>query len=100
MPRLATKFNISWLEKVDSDGVPVKRWLKQGAQLSSFVCTLCKTGDLNGGNKGWQSIECHMDNKKHRDNLKLLKENTTFTIQTEVNHNPSQADSSSSNISK
>ncbi|CAF4572946.1 unnamed protein product, partial [Rotaria magnacalcarata] len=41
-----------------------------------------------------------MDNKKHRDNLKLLKENTTFTIQTEVNHNPSQADSSSSNISK
>ncbi|CAF2101817.1 unnamed protein product [Rotaria magnacalcarata] len=41
-----------------------------------------------------------MDNKKHRDNLKLLKENTTFTIQTEVNHNPSKADSSSSNISK
>ncbi|CAF3357733.1 unnamed protein product [Rotaria sp. Silwood2] len=99
MPRLATKFNISWLEKVDSDGVPVKRWLKQGAQPSSFICTLCKTSDLYCGNKGWQSIERHMDNKKHRDNLKLLKENNTFTIQTEANHNPSEAASSSSNIS-
>jgi hypothetical protein len=50
--------------KVDSDGVPVKRWLKQGANTSSFVCTLCRTGDLCCGNKGWQSVERHMNNKK------------------------------------
>ena len=99
MPRLTTKFNISWLEKLDSDGVPVKRWLKQGVKPSSFICILCKTGDLSCANKGWQSVERHMDNKKHRYNIKLLKENNTFTIQAEVNHNPLRADSSSSNIS-
>ncbi len=59
-----TKFNNLWLKKVDSDGVPVKRWLKQGANTSSFVYTLCRTGDLCCGNKGWQSVERHMNNKK------------------------------------
>ena len=99
MPRLATEFNISWLERIDSDSVPVKGWLKKGTKPSSFICTLCKTGDLCCGNKGWQSLERHMDSKKHRDNIKLLKENNTFTIQAEVNRNPLEADSSSSNMS-
>ncbi|CAF3857221.1 unnamed protein product [Rotaria sp. Silwood1] len=99
MPLHATKFNISWLEKKDSDGTPVKRWLKQGTKPSSFICTLCKTDELCCGNKGWQSVESHMNNKKHRDTLKLIKENTTFTIQTEPNSTQSQPSSSSSNIS-
>ncbi|CAF3819452.1 unnamed protein product, partial [Rotaria sp. Silwood1] len=99
MPLHATKFNISWLEKKDSDGTPVKRWLKQGTKPSPFICTLCKTDELCCGNKGWQSVESHMNNKKHRDTLKLIKENTTFTIQTEPNSTQSQPSSSSSNIS-
>ncbi|CAF1279750.1 unnamed protein product [Adineta ricciae] len=98
MPLHKTKFNASWLEKLDFDNTPVKRWLKQGGQQSTFVCTLCKTGDLCCGNKGWQSIECHMKNKKHSDNLKLLKENNIFTIRTESNLIHSEQ-SSSSNVS-
>ena len=31
MPLYSTKFHISWLEKIDSDGTPVKRWLKPGS---------------------------------------------------------------------
>src|SRR5271163_2807955 len=95
MPLHLTKFNISWLEKVDSDGIPVKKWLKQGTNSSTFICTLCKTDELCCGNKGWQSIERHMKNKKHCDNLKLIKENSTFVIRTEPNHQPQQGSSSS-----
>jgi hypothetical protein len=36
-----------------------------------------------------------MNNKKHRDNLKLIKENSTFVIQTEPALNQRQEDSSS-----
>jgi hypothetical protein len=53
MPLYATKFHISWLEKIDSDGIPVKRWLKQGSSSSTFICTICKTDELTCGNKGW-----------------------------------------------
>jgi hypothetical protein len=99
MPLHKTKFNPSWLEKLDFDGTPVKRWLKQGEKQSTFICTLCKTGDLSCGNKGWQSIECHMKNKKHSDNLKLLKENNVFTIRTEPISIQSEQCSSSSIVS-
>jgi hypothetical protein len=30
MPLYSTKFHISWLEKLDSDGTLVERWLKRG----------------------------------------------------------------------
>ena len=83
MPLNAAKFYISQLKKVDSDGTPVNRWLKQGAKPLSFICTLCKTDDLCCGNKWWQSIGRPMHNKKHRDSLKLIKENSTFVVQAE-----------------
>jgi len=98
MPLYSTKFHVSWLEKVDSDGIPVKRWLKQGSNSSTFICTICKTDELTCGNKGWQSIERHMNNKKHRDNLKLIKENSTFVIRTESTTNQHQEASSSSTV--
>jgi len=74
MPLYSTKFHSCWLEKLDSDGNPVKRWLKQGTNPSTFICSICKTDELSCGNKGWQSIEQHMNNKKHRDNLKLIQQ--------------------------
>ncbi len=74
---------LAWLQKLDLDGTTVKRWLKQCRNQSTFICALCKTYDLCCGNKGWQSIERHMKNKKHSDNLKLLKENNIFTIRPE-----------------
>jgi hypothetical protein len=98
MPLHSTKFNASWLEKVDSDGIPVKKWLKQGTGSSTFICTVCKTGELCCGNKGWQSIECHMKNKKHCDNLKLIKENSTFIVRTEPNDQQQQQEYSSSSV--
>ncbi|CAF4294561.1 unnamed protein product, partial [Adineta steineri] len=74
---------ISWFKKVDLSDNPVRRWMKQGTNSSTFVCTLFKTGDRCCRNKAWQSIECHMNNKKYRDSIKLFKENTTFTARTE-----------------
>ncbi|CAF0847711.1 unnamed protein product [Adineta steineri] len=62
---------------------PARRWLKQGTNSSTFVCTLFKSGDRCCGNKGWQSIGCHMNNKKYRDSIKLFEDNTTFPAQTE-----------------
>lgn len=90
MPLHATKFNMVWLEKLDSDNNPVKRWLKPGKCESTFVCTICKTDDLSCGNKGWQSIEHHMNSKKHQDKLKLIKENSTFIIQNKTTNCESQ----------
>ena len=95
MPLYPTKSHISWLEKIDSDGTPVKRWLKPGSSPSTFICTICKTDELTCGNKGWQSIERHMNDKKHRDNLKLIKENSTFIVRTEPTLNQNQEISSS-----
>lgn len=93
MPLYSTKFHMAWLEKLDSDGTPVKRWLKSGSNASTFICTICKTDELTCGNKGWQSIERHMSNKKHRDNLKLIKENSTFIVRTEPTSNQTQESS-------
>jgi hypothetical protein len=97
MPLYSTKFHRCWLEKLDSDGNPVKRWLKQGTNPSTFICSICKTDELSCGNKGWQSIEQHMNNKKHRDNLKLIQQNSTFTIRNELS--VTQQGSLSSNVS-
>jgi hypothetical protein len=99
MPLYSTKFHISWLEKIDSDGNSVKRWLKQGSSPSTLICKLCKTDELTCANKGWQAIEQHMSNKKHRDNLKLIKENSTFITRIESSSAPLQQSSSSSTIS-
>ncbi len=50
---------------------------------STFDCTLCTTDELSCGNIGCQSFERHMTNKKHCDNLKLIKESFIFVIRTE-----------------
>jgi hypothetical protein len=47
MPLYSTKFHSCWLEKLDSDGNPVKRWLKQGTDPSTFICSICKTDELS-----------------------------------------------------
>ena len=73
-----TKFNQAWLEKMNKEGNPIRRWLKQGAKDSTFICSIYKTAELDCGNKGWQSLEQHMSNKRHQENIKLIKGNTTF----------------------
>ncbi|CAF3961682.1 unnamed protein product [Rotaria sp. Silwood1] len=50
MPKY-TKFNPDWLNKTDSDGINVNKWLKQGENTSTFKCILCKTGDLDCSNQ-------------------------------------------------
>ncbi|CAF4107155.1 unnamed protein product [Rotaria sordida] len=98
MSLYSTKFHTSCLEKLDSDDTSIKRWLKQGANPSTFICTLCKTDELSCKNKGWESVERHMNNKKHRDNLKLIKENSTFIIRNEPAVTQHQQGSSSSTV--
>ncbi|CAF5022603.1 unnamed protein product, partial [Rotaria sp. Silwood1] len=58
MPKY-TKFNPDWLNKTDSDGINVNKWLKQGENTSTFKCILCKTGDLDCSNQGWGAIQHH-----------------------------------------
>jgi len=65
---------------------------------STFDCTLCKTDELSCGNIGCQSFERHMTNKKHCDNLKLIKESFIFVIRTEPALNQRQEGSSSSTV--
>jgi hypothetical protein len=99
MPLYSTKFHISWFKKFDSDGISVKQWLKQGTSPLILVFTICKTDELSCENKGWQSIERHMNNKKHLSNLKLLKKNFTFIIRSKQALNQHQQGSSSSTVS-
>lgn len=98
MPLHSTKFNPSWLEKLDPDGVPVKKWLMQGTSSSTSSCSVCKTSELCCANRGWASVERHMKNKKHCDNMQLIKENSTFIVCTEPSDRQQQQDSSSSVI--
>jgi hypothetical protein len=37
MPLYSTKFHIFFLEKLDSDGTPVKRWLNQGTSHQHLI---------------------------------------------------------------
>ncbi|CAF2794403.1 unnamed protein product [Rotaria sp. Silwood2] len=80
MPDYKTKFNQSWLNKLDSNGNSVKTWLKQGSSETTFICTICRTGDLDCSNKGWKAVEQHMQNEKHKNNLNALKNNSQLTF--------------------
>ncbi|CAF3588591.1 unnamed protein product [Rotaria socialis] len=59
-------------------------WLKQGSSEATFICTICRTGDLDCSNKGWNAVEQHVQNEKHKNNLNALKNNSqlTFSIST------------------
>jgi hypothetical protein len=78
MPDHKTKFNETWLNKFDVNGNSVKTWLKKGSSETTFICSLCRTSDLDCSNKGWKAIEQHMQNEKHKKNLNSLKNNSLF----------------------
>ncbi|CAF3823267.1 unnamed protein product [Rotaria sp. Silwood1] len=67
MPKY-TKFNPDWLNKTDSDGINVNKWLKQGENTSTFKCILCKTGDLDCSN---QATPSSTDNTNSISQLRL-----------------------------
>ncbi len=76
-----SRFNVVWLNKTDSDGIKLSRWLKQGENKSTFKCVLCKTGDLYCSNQGWCAILQHIKTKGHTENMKIMKNNSAFVIE-------------------
>jgi hypothetical protein len=76
-----TRFNETWLNKTDHDGVKLDKWLKRGEKISTFRCTVCNTGDLDCSNRGWSAISQHMKTKGHSENMQLLKTNSIFCIE-------------------
>ena len=82
MPDHKTKFNPSWLNKSDTDGNSLKTWLKPGSSESTFICTLCRTDELDCGNKGWKAVEQHMMKEKHKRNVNALKKNARLHLST------------------
>ena len=80
MPKNLTKFNTSWLSRVDANNDPVDVWLKKGSISTTFKCSLCQTNDLTCGNQGWKAVEQHMNNSKHQHLLNQWKTNTKFTV--------------------
>jgi hypothetical protein len=93
MPAHKTKFNRSWLDKQDDNGNSVKSWLKQGSSETAVVCMLCGTSDLDCSNKGWKSVEQHMDKEKHRQKMNSLKNNTRFSLPLSTTALPSSSTS-------
>ncbi|CAF1386470.1 unnamed protein product [Rotaria magnacalcarata] len=75
-----TKFNRSWLNKLDSSGNLVKSWLKKGSSETTFICTICRTSDLDCSSKRWKAVEQHMQNEKFKNNLNALKNNSKLTF--------------------
>mgnify|MGYP006996225816 FL=1 len=82
MPDTKTKFNKSWLDKWDYNGNLVKTWLKQGSSETTFVCTICRTGDLDCAKRGWKAVEQHMLDAKHKKNSNAFRTNSLFTVST------------------
>src|SRR5579872_5396605 len=80
MPKNLTKFNTSWLSRVDANNDPLNIWLKKGSIPTAFKCSLCQTNDLTCGNQGWKAVEQHMNNSKHQHLLNQWKTNTKFKI--------------------
>ncbi|CAF4697875.1 unnamed protein product, partial [Rotaria sp. Silwood1] len=74
-----TKFNQSWLSKLDSNGNLVKMWLKQDSSETTFICTICRTDDLDCSSKGWKAVEQDMQHEK-KINLNALKNNSQLTF--------------------
>lgn len=63
--------NSHWFTKLDSDGQPVNRWLKDVTGSSVKVhCSICKA-DLNCELKGFQTVTQHIATAKHQ---KLFRE--------------------------
>jgi hypothetical protein len=79
-PYYKTKFNQSWLNRLDSNGNLVKMWLKQGSSETTFICTICRSGDLECSNKGWKAVEEYMQNEKHKKKFNALKNNSQLTF--------------------
>ena len=86
-----TKFNLAWLEKTDCEGFKLNKWLKQGGNNSTFQCVLCKTRNLDCSNQGYGAVQQHMKTKNHTENMKILKNNSSFVIES------SQTSASSTN---
>lgn len=55
-------------------------WLKQGSSETTFICTICRSGDLECSNKGWKAVEEYMQNEKHKKKFNALKNNSQLTF--------------------
>ncbi len=62
MPDHKTKFSQSWLNKADGNGDLVKTWLKQGSSQTRFICSICRTGDLDCSKKRLELSNIHKAN--------------------------------------
>ena len=80
MPVHKAKFDQSWLNQHDSNGNLIRTWLRQGSSETTFICTLCRTGDLDCSNKGWKAVEQHMQNEKHKKNLNASEHSSQLTF--------------------
>jgi hypothetical protein len=76
-----TKFNLAWLERTDSDGNQLHKWLIKGKKETTFQCILCKTDDLECSNQGWSAVYQHMNTKGHAESMKALKNNSKFVFE-------------------
>ncbi len=68
----------------------MNKWLKERGKKSTFQCILCKTEDLDCSNQSWGAILQHMKTKSHLENIKILKNNSTFFF--ESSRTPSSTD--------
>ena len=91
MPR-DTKFKLAWLERTDSNGNHLTKWLVQGKTDTTFQCITCKTGDLECSNQGWSAISQHMKTKGHIETMKALKNNSKFVFEQSQSQTASNSD--------
>ena len=91
MPRHST-FNQSWLSRTDTNRIELSKWLQRAKTTKAFRCLLCKTNDLDCSNRRWGAIEQHMKTNAHMENIKSLKNNSTFLIEPSVKSTGSTGD--------
>ncbi|KAH3884349.1 hypothetical protein DPMN_008327 [Dreissena polymorpha] len=75
MPSGKTKFNPSWMEKLDNIGKTLGSWCKRdtGNEFAGY-CTVCMKSI--SCNSDANNLISHADGQKHKENMKYMHDNS------------------------
>ena len=82
MPRQRTKFNVKWLDEVDTKGNAARTWLKQEG-LYAGRCYICAKIIACDGS-GLAQIQSHANGAKHKELMKQFYSTSQLRLQAET----------------
>ena len=74
---LKNRWRWSWLSEQDKDDIDWREWCKKIEIAGMCFCIVCSKA-ISYGTTGKKSLRLHCEDKKHINNIKCLKKNTTI----------------------